>query len=396
MKTKLLALMLLFGAGSLYAFPQETAKPKFDVKIQDDKAVFVDVEASGGIDPTQRINFNMNNGNFLINITTKDNQLLHLSHFPSFMINNQFIQQAGMGGQFVDTGKRLPKTPGGKVRNGYSSTWIFNGLHITQIVELVPAKAKKPGEKRWMNTVMVAYHIENKGKQPLSFGLRNYMDTYVISNDGCMFAAPTVPNKILDGMVLEGKTLPPYLQMLQNPDLKNPGYVSHLTLNMGGRYEKANKLVLSRHGTGFNAYDMQVIASMGDSGIGLYFATKEIKPGGKRDLAYAYGEGIAASVESEGRFQLNLGGSFEPGKIFTVSAVVADPAIGQSLSLELPAGMKRIEGQAIQAVLAPAEGQEFSAVAWKARVLEPGDYNLRVRSSTGMTQTKIVSIKAAQ
>jgi hypothetical protein len=392
MKTKLLALILLFGAASLYAFPQETAKPKFDVKIQDDKTVFVDVEASGGIDPTKRIQFNGNNGGFMINIATMQGQTLHLSHFPNFLINNQFIQQAQ--GPFKMA--KLPKTPGGKERNGHATTWITNGLHITQILELVPAKAKKPGEKRLMNTILVAYHIENKGTKPHSFGLRTYMDTFVIDNDGCMFAAPTIPNKILDGMVLEGKTLPPYLQMLQRPDLQNPGYVSHLTLNLGGRYEKANKVVLSRFGTGMGTYDMPAVASMGDSEIGVYWATKEIKPGGKRDLAYAYGEGIAASLESEGRFQLNLGGSFEPGKIFTISAVVADPGHGQSLSLELPAGMKRIEGQEIQAVLAPAEGQEFSSVVWKARVLEPGDYNLRVRSSTGVTQTKIVSIKPAQ
>jgi hypothetical protein len=33
-------------------------------------------------------------------------------------------------------------------------------------------------------------------------------------------------------------------------------------------------------------------------------------------------------------------------------------------------------------------------VLWKARVLRTGDHILRVRSSTGVTQTKIVSVTA--
>jgi hypothetical protein len=133
---------------------------------------------------------------------------------------------------------------------------------------------------------------------------------------------------------------------------------------------------------------------MGDSAISFYWPTKEIKPGGKRELAYAYGEGVAVPAESEGRFQLALGGSFEPGKVFTISAVVADPALGQTLALELPKTMLRLDGKEVQPVGPLTEGLEYGAVLWRARVLQPGDHTIRVRSSTGMTQTKIVSITA--
>ena len=131
---------------------------------------------------------------------------------------------------------------------------------------------------------------------------------------------------------------------------------------------------------------------MGDSAIGLYFETKAMKPGTKRDLAYVYGEGIAVAAESEGRFQTSLSGNFEPGKMFTISALVADPAHGQTLSLELPKGIQRLEGKDIQPVAALTLENEYTNVLWKCRVMEPGTHTIRIRSSTGVTQTKVVSV----
>ena len=48
-----------------------------------------------------------------------------------------------------------------------------------------------------------------------------------------------------------------------------------------------------------------------------------------------------------------LGGSFEPKKQFTVAVHVDDPLPGQTVSLELPPGMERVEGKELQ----PVEGQ---------------------------------------
>jgi hypothetical protein len=53
--------------------------------------------------------------------------------------------------------------------------------------------------------------------------------------------------------------------------------------------------------------------------------------------------------------------------------------------------MERIEGNERQAV--PAIDEDGNTmVLWKARVLKTGQFNLRVRSSTGITQTKIITI----
>src|SRR5437868_10375930 len=142
--------------------------------------------------------------------------------------------------------------------------------------------------------------------------------------------------------------------MLQNPDQKNPGFVSHVTLNLGPSLEKPERVVLTRHGVGFGGWDMPAMASMGDSACGVFWQPVDIKPGGKREFAYGYGQGIVPPVEGEGQYEVRLGGSFEPGKIFNVTALVGDPSPGQTLTLELPEGMEAVEGRSLQPVPPPS------------------------------------------
>jgi hypothetical protein len=137
-------------------------------------------------------------------------------------------------------------------------------------------------------------------------------------------------------------------------------------------------------------WDGGVQQAGGDSAMAVFWEPKEVKAGVKKKLAYAFGQGIAPSPQGDGNVAIALGGSFEPGKLFTVTAHVLDPAPGQSLILELPAGMERVEGKERQPV--PVAEDANSMVLWKARVLRPGQFNLRVHSSTGVTQTKIVTI----
>jgi hypothetical protein len=244
--------------------------------------------------------------------------------------------------------------------------------------------------------VLTHYVIENKGNQPRKVGLRLHMDTYVIDNDGCLFAAPTFPKKVLDGIELKGKTLPPYVQMLQRPDLNNPGFVSHLTLDLGAKLDKPDRVVLTSLRAGANdGWNVQAIPAGGDSALSVYWEPTEIKPGGKREFAYGYGQGIVPSPGSEGPFELSLGGSFAPGKIFTVTAYVTDPAPGQTLTLQLPAGMTLVDGaemQAVPAQEATPNAVPQSVVYWRARVQRAGEFPVRVRSSTGVTHGKIVTV----
>jgi hypothetical protein len=56
--------------------------------------------------------------------------------------------------------------------------------------------------------------------------------------------------------------------------------------------------------------------------------------------------------------------------------------------------MQLMEGRSIQPV-AISEQTPTGTVLWKARVLSVGDYELKVHSSTGVTQLKNISIRPA-
>jgi hypothetical protein len=388
-----LALLATAWAGS--ALSQGPAgKAPHRVTIKDDKpaAVEADTEAGGPIDPVRRIQYNVNGLN--VNVRSEDNQTLHLSHYPSFHIDDQIFQGQPPGAfQFMN--RALPVGKGRKPREGFESRLVFNDLHITCTVTVVPTRAAARGAKRSRDSVLVHYLVENKSNRPRKFGLRVYMDVFVINNDGALFAAPTIPGKILDGMVLKDKQLPPYLQMLQVPDLKNPGYVAHMTFDLGKKIDRPDRIILTRFGAA-GIWDMPVFQAMGDSAMGAYWEPKMIKPGGKREIAYGYGRGIVPSPENEGRIELALGGSFEPGKAFDVTAYVTDPAPGQIVTLELPAGMTLVRGPQLQPVPEAPGEEAISLVRWRARVERAGTFPLRVRSNTGVTQGKHITVSPAE
>jgi hypothetical protein len=386
-RQRVVLLTALAGLFGLAAFAQEpTSKSPVRVTIKDEKPSEQLVVASGHtgpIDPAQHLQL-QTQGNMFINVRV-DNQTMHLGVIQTtFHIDGQITFPGNV------PSRPLPKTKDGKARNGAMSVFELNKLTITQEVEVVPTKARKPGEKRRLDSVMVTYFVENKDTKAHKIGMRVFMDVYIVSNDGALFAAPNQPGKILDGVELKGKMLPDYLQFLQQPDLKNPGFVAHMTLNFGKAFEMPDRIVLTSLGAQMDQWNLGVQQAGGDSAMAVYWEPKEIKAGAKKKLAYAYGQGIAPSPEGGGNVAVVLGGSFEPGKLFTVSAHVVDPAPGQRLTLELPAGMERVEGNERQAV--PVVEDANSMILWKARVLRPGQFSVRVHSSTGVTQTKIVTI----
>ncbi|MCI0682503.1 MAG: hypothetical protein L0Y71_10385 [Gemmataceae bacterium] len=360
------------------------------VEIADDKPVYI--EAALPVDPTPRIRC-VPSANFNVRINTMQGRSLHLSHFPLLNIDGRVTQAAAAGGRFEKINQPLPTTASGRKRQGHMTVLLCNDLRITGTMELAPSTSAGPGRKRQLDTVLIKYLVENIGKQSHKFGMRAYIDMYIVTNDGALFAAPTIPGKVLDGIELKDKTLPDWVKCLERPELKNPGNFAHLTLNLGSTLEKASRVVLSRHGAGgFNGWDMPAVRAMGDSALSIYFDPKEIKPGGRREFGYAYGIGVAVAPEAEGRVELTLDGSFEPGKEFTVTALVHDPVIGQALVLELPEELALLEGREIRPVPQPTIEPRQSFVEWKCTVRKLGRFPLRIRSSTGVTQTKVVTL----
>jgi hypothetical protein len=397
-----LGLAALLAAGWVAVAGQEAKGPAnpFKVTITEEKAVVV--ETAIPVDPTPRIRFQP--AGLIATINDEQGRTLHLSHFPTLNVDEQISQEGNFGGGNVQPGGRyekmnqpLAKSAGGRARQGFTSVYVHkNDLRVTFTCEVVPTKAQGKETKRRSDSVLLRYLIENKGQQAHKFGLRIYMDVYVITNDGALFAVPNQPGKILDGVVLKDKLLPDYIQLLERPNLKDPGFVAHLTLNLGSSLEKPDRVVLTRHGIGFGTWDMQAQPAGFDSALGIFWEPKEIKPGGKREFAYGYGQGIVLPPEGEGQYEVKLGGSFEPGKLFSVTALVSDPSPGQALTLELPEGIEAVEGRATQPVPPPSPDQANSVVMWKARVTRPGSFPLNIRSSTGTTQTKIVTVEKAQ
>jgi hypothetical protein len=385
---KLLLTALLITASTRPAGTQEKVIGPVRVKIQEEKSEYF--ENVLPVDPVRRVEYQMQAGmNLRI---TCENKMLHLGNIWTALNIDEVVTLQGQGAAWRIEAQNvaLPKTAAGKARDGVYSVYSVGKLRITQSAEIVPGK--KPGEKkRQRDAVLVRYTIENKDSVAHKVGLRKFMDVYVVDNDGAVFAAPNQPGKILDGVELKGKMVPDYLQFLQHPNLKEPGFVGHMTFNLGSAVERPSRAVLTSLGVDSSKWDVPPLPANGDSAMAVYWDPTEIKPGGKRELAFAFGGSVAASLENEGKVKIDLAGSFEPGKQFTINAFVSDPAQGQSLTLELPAGMEILQGKETQPVPA-GDGEGNCMVQWQARVLKTGSFALKVHSSLGVTYARNVSI----
>jgi hypothetical protein len=374
------------------------AAPSVRVVVKDGKLLAAEVP----VDPTPRIEARSTAG-MMFGLTVNGTRITctpEMSVFPMTRIDNQVFQpgydlMSGMPSQALP----LPPGPFGKKRLGTQTKWMHLNLHFTQVVELVPSQLNSSadaGQKRRLDTVRVSYLVENKDKREHQIEFRTFIDTMINANDGALFAAPTTaPGVILDGVELKGRTLPEYLQVLENPNIKNPGFVATMTLKSVGKMEGPTRVVLAGTRAFQGEWEAQPQKAGGDSAVFLYWAPAKLKPGEKREMVWAYGGGVASNPGPEDNVLLTVGGSFEPGKLFTVQAIVDDPVRGQTLTLELPAGLERVEGGERQAVPVP-QGAGRSVVLWKARVVRLGDFELKVRSSTGVTQIKNISIQPAK
>jgi hypothetical protein len=378
----------LFGL-ALAGFSGEPGSGPVKVKIRDENPVAV--EPILPIDPTQHAQVSSGGA---MNVTLRvDNKTMHLGTIQTNLkIDGRILQPGNPPGRMLSQNQPLPQKPGARKRIGFQSVYEINKMQITQTAEVVPSRAPKGGGKRRLDAMLVQYLVDNKDTQAHQVGVRVWMDVYIVNNDGALFAAPNKPGKILDGIEIKDKDVPDYLQALERPDLKNPGFVAHYTYKLGKNFEMPNRVILTNLGGAFgNGWDMQIMQAMGDSAMGFYWDPRELAPGRKRNLAYGYGEGVVPPIEGDGQFTVELGGSFEPGKLFTVTARIHDPAPGQALTLELPSGMERIEGKEIQPVPLPGENGH-TLVLWKARVLRTGEFPLRISSNTGVTQTKMIDV----
>jgi hypothetical protein len=380
------ALLIAAVAVSFPAFVAAQDSP-VKVKFHEPKNEVAETELSGAIDPTVHVNIQMA-GNMAYGLNAEGVRLTFSAGSAQtvFKIDNQLVYPSP-----AQPVKLPDKAPNGKARHGYYSNFRQGNLSITQAIEAVPNRPTKPGEQRKLNVALIRYIIENKDQKAHTVAVRVRIDTHC-NNDGALFAAPTMPKQIVDGIELKDKTLPPFVKIMQVPNLDNPGATGHFTLKFGTRMIGPDRFVATGHGAGDNGWDVNVQQAMGDSDAVMYWSPVTVQPGATVTLAYAYGIGLAPTPESDGRVSIAWGGSFEPGRLFTISAYVDDPIANQTLDLELPAGLELIEGKRLQPVPEPGPDSGTSMVMWKCRVKDLGEHTLRFRSSNGVTQTRKITI----
>jgi hypothetical protein len=339
-------------------------------------------------DPKIRVEYRYN-GNLRFGVLAEGKRLTSNSNSVQtlFLIDGKV--QAPKDGKKLQA---LADRPGQKKRNGGQTVWRHDDIRVTLTLEVVPGKPSRPRPgapiPRLMDTLLVRYSIENLGTEPHTVGCRTFVNTLVVENDGALFASPTThPNQVLNGVVLKDKEMPDFLEVLQRPNLKDPGFKGVFTFKLGGNLEKPGKVVLTTYGAR-GPRDVPAQRA-GDSACAFYWEPQELPPQAHRELAFAYGHGIAST--NAGRVSADFGGSFAPGKTFTVTAYVDDPMDGQSLTLLLPEGVERQGGKATQVVpLAGDDGR--GVVLWRCRLAQVGTYPIRIRSSDGVTQSWTVKV----
>ncbi len=278
-------------------------------------------------------------------------------------------------------------------------------VEVTQTVEITAGEQVAPGQtKRRLDTCLVRYRIENQDQRPHRVAFRFLLDTFIGGNDGVPFTIPGASGLCDTSRDFRtAASVPDFIQALERPSLAKPGTVAHLTLRLGGRLDSPDRVTLCHwvNQLQWGAFekphidwDFPVQPIRDDSCVVLYWDAKELPPQGKRELGFAYGLGHVSSSEGGGKLGLTIGGSFRPGEEFTVTAYVNDPLPRQMVTLELPRGLTRVDGEETQAVppLPAGAVSRNSPVTWKVKAARPGRYTLRVKASNGVTQSQAVTI----
>jgi hypothetical protein len=312
-------------------------------------------------------------------------------------VNGEEAEFGSKVGRFVEKDLHLPPDADGKTFGGSRSVWISGKIIYTQILELVPNKQPTVigGQRKLpLDTVRVRYVIENKEFRAYKIGLRIQVDTLIGANDGVPFTVPGLPGLVAQFADFpKAGPIPDFIQALEQPSLQNPGTVAHLSLKLGSKIEAPQRVSLTHWPGPITMWDVPLAPLSGDSAVVLYWNEKMLKPGDKREMGFEYGLGSVASTDPGGKLGITLGGSFEPGEAFAVTAYVQNPTKGQTLTLEVPDGLERVDGQEKQIVPPAAVGSNnTSIVTWKVKVGQVGTFPLKVVSSNGLTQTKTISI----
>jgi len=316
----------------------------------------------------------------------------------------------------------------GRERDGKESIWMLKDpkVRVTQHIEIVPGEPG-PGEtQRRLNTCLVSYTLTNEDNKPHRVGIRFLLDTFIGANDGVPFTIPG--DSALCDTMKEFRTpaeVPDYIQALENEDLRNPGTVAHLQFRLGKQLEAPSRVLLGRwpdislqrYPPGYpqakaqnTLWEVPLVSMRSlqfredgqnkrippDSAVTMYWPEQDLSASATRKVGVSYGLGQVSGSESGGKLLLTVGGRLVRGGEFTVTALVNvnNPTPGETLTLELPSGLRIAQGAAQQAVPRVDVGstRSMSPVTWKVIADRDGKYQITVKSSTGISQSLAITI----
>jgi hypothetical protein len=292
-------------------------------------------------------------------------------------------------------------------RRGWMSSWWYNQekVLVRQTVEIVPG-----GQSRVLDTCLVHYLIENRDTIPHDVGIRVMIDTFIGSEDGVPFVIPGQPGFLETKRVFEQKEIPDFIEALERPNPADPGAIAHLAPKIPGvkiqrddpEPEAIDNLVVCRWPGNSEKrwqWDYEPMNeppnAPKDSCVVLYGPENRMAPGERRALAFTYGLGRIAS--GGGELGLTAGGSFQPGKVFTVVAFVKDSQEGQKVKLLLPKGLSLApgaDGEEQQQEQTVAKAKHYGQVSWRVQADKEGSFPLEVVSG-GQTEHYRIQIKRA-
>jgi hypothetical protein len=273
-----------------------------------------------------------------------------------------------------------------------------------------------------LDTCRVRYRIENRSDRKQTVGIRFLLDSFIGSNDGVPFTIPGDPNLCDTLRELMTKTtsiggmgfaaqMPDFIQALEKPDLGKPGTIAHVRLKLNkteppcrvtlGAWPSERLRVLDRRAQGLlTLWEVPLLSmktlDLNDSAIVIYWSEQTLEPDASREVGFEYGLWELATQSSE--LATTLDGVFRPGGELTVVAYVKRSSQDgeETVTLELPPGFDLIGGSSTQSVPRPAgdAANRSQPVTWKVRAGATGQYQLTVKTSTGLSQKLSLEIKS--
>ena len=285
-----------------------------------------------------------------------------------------------------------------------SCDYLLKGerIKVSQFVQIVPGS-----QSGNLDTCIIRYTVENKGKNSHKIGLRMMLDTFIGSEDGVPFVVPGMDGFVTKFTEFTQKDMPDFIEAMQFQNLDTPGVIAHLGLKgfqlPDCEPEPLYKLYLGENpGSkefGYDAEASDLAIKKGkdgsrftDSVAFLYWNERDTNPGEVREFVFSYGLGEISKPDgsSGGKLSVTTGGNTNAGKTFTLTALVKDATKGQAVIIALPEGVNLASGETKEKTIVEVDRTtQMSQVSWKVSASKAGVYSLKVASGQFSSQTKV-------